>query len=251
MSECNLKTLKMEGQLYKYTNVVRGFQVRYFIVNNETSKLDYYMSEDMKAQRPRGSIDLQNAVINPSEEDSTTFSIHTPENEIVKLRAQDAKERQHWVNILRLVSEKANENAKLNNQQMNDNLISSKKVDDASLCLSVSSNNFASKPSLHDNNSNSNSLAVLSNRLDSMNINTTNRAAMNRDNYELIKEVYSHVKASQQKLEYLINDLPKRGSKVNRYDKDLLILKASARSCVSSIAECCQILKSNQRRTLN
>ena len=34
---------RMEGQLYKYTNVVRGFQVRYFKVNNETAKLDYYM----------------------------------------------------------------------------------------------------------------------------------------------------------------------------------------------------------------
>jgi hypothetical protein len=33
----------MEGQLYKYTNVVRGFQVRYFVVNQETTKLDYYM----------------------------------------------------------------------------------------------------------------------------------------------------------------------------------------------------------------
>jgi hypothetical protein len=40
----------------------------------------------MKSQRPRGSIDLQSAVISPSEEDSTTFMIHTPDNEIIKLR---------------------------------------------------------------------------------------------------------------------------------------------------------------------
>jgi hypothetical protein len=33
----------MEGQLYKYTNVMRGFQMRYFVVNQETTKLDYYM----------------------------------------------------------------------------------------------------------------------------------------------------------------------------------------------------------------
>lgn len=33
----------MEGQLYKYTNVMRGYQMRYFVVNNESNRLDYYM----------------------------------------------------------------------------------------------------------------------------------------------------------------------------------------------------------------
>lgn len=61
------------------------------------------MSEDMKHQKPRGSIELKKAVISPSEEDSTTFTIHSFENELFKLRAQDAKERQHWVNVLRFV----------------------------------------------------------------------------------------------------------------------------------------------------
>jgi hypothetical protein len=60
-------------------------------------------SEDMKHQKPRGSIELKKAVISPSDEDSTTFTIHSFENEIFKLRAQDAKERQHWVNVLRYV----------------------------------------------------------------------------------------------------------------------------------------------------
>ncbi len=59
----------------------------------------------MKHQKPRGSIELENAVISPSEEDSTTFLIHTIDNELFKLRALDAKERQHWVNVLRFVSQ--------------------------------------------------------------------------------------------------------------------------------------------------
>ncbi|RNA44934.1 oxysterol-binding -related 11, partial [Brachionus plicatilis] len=99
-----------EGNLYKYTNVVKGFQMRYFMVSAYTGKLNYYMSEDLKYQKPRGSIELLNSIISPSEEDSTTFTINTPDNEIFKLRAQDAKERQHWVNILRLVAHSKEEN---------------------------------------------------------------------------------------------------------------------------------------------
>ena len=65
----------------------------------------------MKHQKPRGSIELKKAVISPSDEDSTTFTIHSFENEIFKLRAQDAKERQHWVNVLRyVVQSKGGEN---------------------------------------------------------------------------------------------------------------------------------------------
>ncbi len=42
----------------------------------------------MKHQKPRGSIELENAVISPSEEDSTTFLIHTIDNELFKLRCK-------------------------------------------------------------------------------------------------------------------------------------------------------------------
>jgi hypothetical protein len=31
--------------------------------------------------------------------------VYSTDNEMYKLRAQDAKERQHWVNVLRLVSQ--------------------------------------------------------------------------------------------------------------------------------------------------
>lgn len=104
----------------KYTNVIRGYQFRYFVVNAEQGCLDYFMSEDMKCQKPRGSIELKKAVISPSEEDSTTFTIHSFENELFKLRAQDAKERQHWVNVLRFVAQShSNENDSLPSTNLN------------------------------------------------------------------------------------------------------------------------------------
>ena len=35
--------LRLEGNLFKYTNVMRGFQMRYFVVNTMMSKLDYFV----------------------------------------------------------------------------------------------------------------------------------------------------------------------------------------------------------------
>ncbi len=34
---------RLEGQLSKYTNVMRGYQFRYFVVNSELFRLDYFM----------------------------------------------------------------------------------------------------------------------------------------------------------------------------------------------------------------
>ena len=43
MSEFNLKTLRLEGQLSKFTNIVTGYKYRYFVVNNDLARLDYFM----------------------------------------------------------------------------------------------------------------------------------------------------------------------------------------------------------------
>jgi hypothetical protein len=34
---------QFKGQLYKYTNVVKGWQYRWFILDPETGILDYYV----------------------------------------------------------------------------------------------------------------------------------------------------------------------------------------------------------------
>lgn len=63
----------------------------------------------------------------PSEEDSTSFIIHTIDNELFKLRAQDAKERQHWVNVLRFVSQSYKSNDSLSNELKQDGVNQSEK----------------------------------------------------------------------------------------------------------------------------
>lgn len=90
----------LEGQLYKWTNPLKGWQQRWFTVDRQQGVLHYYMSEDRKKQAPRGSLNLWGAAIAPSEEDGQSFSISDTAGEVYKLKAGDAKERQWWVSRL-------------------------------------------------------------------------------------------------------------------------------------------------------
>lgn len=95
------------GQLYKYTNVMKGWQYRYFMVDAHAGLLHYYLCEGEKPDGnvPRGSAHLAGAVICPSDEDSKTFTVNCASGDMLKLRAQDARARQEWVNGLRAVAE--------------------------------------------------------------------------------------------------------------------------------------------------
>ncbi|XP_031563415.1 oxysterol-binding protein-related protein 11-like [Actinia tenebrosa] len=95
----------MEGQLSKWTNYVKGWQYRWFTIDPDTGVLDYYVDKEKKKQGPRGSVNLAGAVVSPSDEDSFTFSVNAVNGDIFKLRANDAKQRQHWINTLRSVAE--------------------------------------------------------------------------------------------------------------------------------------------------
>ncbi|CAG5075030.1 Similar to OSBPL11: Oxysterol-binding protein-related protein 11 (Homo sapiens) [Cotesia congregata] len=96
---------RYEGQLHKYTNAMKGWQFRWFILSPETGELHYFLSEAEKNQRPRCSIYLAGAVIAPSDEDSNTFTVNSATGDMIKLRATDARARQEWVDKLRAVTE--------------------------------------------------------------------------------------------------------------------------------------------------
>ncbi|KTF79014.1 hypothetical protein cypCar_00042713 [Cyprinus carpio] len=96
---------KVDGYLMKYTNLVTGWQYRYFVLNNEAGLLEYFVNEQSRNQKPRGSLPLAGAVISPSDEDSHTFTVNAISGEQYKLRASDAKERQHWVSRLQICAQ--------------------------------------------------------------------------------------------------------------------------------------------------
>ncbi|CAO1341472.1 unnamed protein product [Diamesa tonsa] len=98
----------LSGQLYKYTNVVKGYQYRYFSVDPEAGILNYYLcenSEESSTVNPRGQVDLNGAIVCPSDEDSRTFTINCANGDMLKLRASDARARQVWIDGLRAVVE--------------------------------------------------------------------------------------------------------------------------------------------------
>lgn len=113
----DLRHQVFEGQLNKFTNVVRGWQYRWFVVRPETGMLDYHLMEEPSVLTPkesgslkvsgkcRGSQHLAGCIVVPSDEDSLTFNAIFASGETYKLRASNVRERQVWVDRLRAVAQ--------------------------------------------------------------------------------------------------------------------------------------------------
>ena len=103
---CACVCSRLEGQLQKWTNALKGWQSRWLSVDQQQGVLHYYtvrvlttdiehpymvystcsvclsQSEDRKKFPPRGSLHLWGAVIAPSDEDSQTFSVNGANGEV-------------------------------------------------------------------------------------------------------------------------------------------------------------------------
>lgn len=114
---------ELSGSLYKYTNVVKGerkftpnrsllmstnvqfvgFQLRFCRVDAENGILSYYLvdsgEDQFNGNPPRGQVYLMGALINPSDEDSRTFTINPAAGETIKLKANDARSRQEVIRL--------------------------------------------------------------------------------------------------------------------------------------------------------
>ncbi|CAH1406871.1 unnamed protein product [Nezara viridula] len=94
-----------EGQLSKYTNMMKGWQLRWFILNPKTGVLSYFINEGDKWKRPKGWTNMFSAIIAPSDEDSNTFTVSSVCGDCLKLRARDARIRRDWITKLRTVAQ--------------------------------------------------------------------------------------------------------------------------------------------------
>lgn len=63
---------------------------RFFVLNNEAGVLEYFVNEQSRPQKPRGTLALAGAVISPSDEDSHTFTVNAISGEQYKLRGAGA-----------------------------------------------------------------------------------------------------------------------------------------------------------------
>ncbi|KAI0209600.1 Oxysterol-binding protein-related protein 9 [Lamellibrachia satsuma] len=90
----------MEGPLSKWTNVVRGWQYRWFVLDDDVGLLSYYTSkEKMSRGVRRGCVRLKGATIGIDDEDDSTFTI-TVDQKMFHFQARDADERERWIHNL-------------------------------------------------------------------------------------------------------------------------------------------------------
>ncbi|XP_064612386.1 LOW QUALITY PROTEIN: oxysterol-binding protein 1-like [Liolophura sinensis] len=92
------------GWLYKWTNYIKGYQKRWFVLQN--GLLSYYRTQAEMAHTCRGTINLANAFIH-TDSDSCTFVISNGGTQSFHLKASSEVERQKWVTALELAKAKA------------------------------------------------------------------------------------------------------------------------------------------------
>ncbi|XP_073844204.1 oxysterol-binding protein-related protein 9 isoform X1 [Musca autumnalis] len=107
----------MEGTLSKWTNVMKGWQYRFFVLDENAGLLSYYTSKEkmMKGVR-RGCVRLKDAVIGIDDQEDNTFTI-TVDHKTFHFQAQHSEEREKWVRRLEdTIQRHANRNRMWDNQ---------------------------------------------------------------------------------------------------------------------------------------
>ncbi|XP_037106806.1 oxysterol-binding protein 1-like isoform X2 [Syngnathus acus] len=92
-----------KGWLFKWTNYIKGYQRRWFVLNN--GLLSYYRSQAEMGHTCRGTINL--ATANIVVEDSCSFVISNGGAQTYHLKASSEVERQRWITALELAKTKA------------------------------------------------------------------------------------------------------------------------------------------------
>ncbi|XP_054153355.1 oxysterol-binding protein-related protein 11-like isoform X2 [Oppia nitens] len=214
--ELALQSQPIEGQLNKYTNVVKGWQYRWFVLNPNRGTLEYHMLEEKKKSHPRGCVYLAGCVISPSDEDSQTFTVSAACGEVYKLKAADAKERQFWVNKLRQVA------------------------------LNQENRIAAQHPPLHSSVANTvSTTGSMKSSTKSMKRQTIGGGtAGNSSSLETVRDILVQTQRYQRTLVNSIEDYTCN-------DEELLLMKATTYSAVMSLEQCFAILLSIQNSKLN
>ncbi|RWS12708.1 hypothetical protein B4U79_11050 [Dinothrombium tinctorium] len=94
---------EMKGWLYKWTNYLKGYQKRWFVLAN--GLLSYYRNPTEMSHTCRGTISLVSAVIHT--EDSCNFVVSNGGTQTFHLKAISEIERQKWVTALELAKARA------------------------------------------------------------------------------------------------------------------------------------------------
>ncbi|XP_028317108.1 oxysterol-binding protein-related protein 10 isoform X1 [Gouania willdenowi] len=249
----------LEGVLCKYTNLIQGWQNRYFVLDSELGQLQYFVNEQGKSQKPRGSLPLIGASVTTSDEAPHMFIVNSVNGELYKLRASDAKEQQFWISQLQACARRhSDSSAKVRKLKSSDEHLGADRVATGQEVQGSASSgrtrSFSLLPHLTPSSS-PGSQRHLGHAASPSNIVTITHhkspAAGRRAKSQYpgrlleVKEVMSHAEGQQKNLVQSIDSLPPRGP-VSCLDQDLLLLKATSAATLSCLGECLSILQHSQ-----
>lgn len=220
----------MEGLLNKYTNVMKGWQYRWFVMDADSGMLEYFEKEEHKKQRPRGYVHLAGAVISPSDEDSQTFSVSAANGEIYRLKASSTKERQLWIDKLRTTAEFHTNHMTSGGQQ-------SVRRESRSSSLLKTLTDVA--PPKKKTEVVPHEVPVKSHKAPAPRPHTL-------DPFREVKEYISEANEYAVHLVDKIESLPVSAEPIGGLDKDLLLLKATSTATLSSLGQCLRMLQHQQ-----
>ncbi|KAG5684373.1 hypothetical protein PVAND_013608 [Polypedilum vanderplanki] len=92
--------IKKRGWLYKWTNCLKGYKKRWFVVSNDGTRLSYYKNQNEIDKNCRGTISLNEVQINAV--DSHTFVILNNGTQNIRVRANNEEDLISWINALEI-----------------------------------------------------------------------------------------------------------------------------------------------------
>uniref|UniRef100_A0A8C5QJF7 Oxysterol-binding protein n=1 Tax=Leptobrachium leishanense TaxID=445787 RepID=A0A8C5QJF7_9ANUR len=219
----------IEGVLSKYTNLLQGWQNRYFMLDFDSGTLQYFVTESSKNQKPRGCLSLSGAVISLSDEFPNMIAVYSANGEIYKLRAADSKERQFWLNQLQAC-------AKFHTE--------------SKTSVSQRSRSYSLLPHGTPSSSSPGSQRHLIHSGPSVVTVTHHKSPaaarkakiQNSDQLHEVKEVMAQAEGQQRNLVHAIESLSGSGP-LSALDQDLLLLKATSAATLSCLGECLHLLQ--------
>ncbi|KAM9076512.1 oxysterol-binding protein-related protein 10 isoform 2-T2 [Megaptera novaeangliae] len=221
----------LEGVLSKYTNLLQGWQNRYFVLDFETGILQYFVNEQSKHQKPRGALSLSGAIVSLSDEAPHMLVVYSANGEMYKLRAADAKEKQFWVTQLRACAKY--------HMEMNSKTTPSSRSRSLTL-LPHGTPNSASPCSQRHLGAGAPGVVTITHHKSP----AAARRAKSQYSGQLheVREMMTQVEGQQKNLVHAIESLPGSGP-LTALDQDLLLLKATSAATLSCLGECLSLLQ--------
>ncbi|XP_077928862.1 oxysterol-binding protein-related protein 10 isoform X2 [Halichoerus grypus] len=225
----------LEGVLSKYTNLLQGWQNRYFVLDFEAGILQYFVNEQSKHQKPRGALSLSGAIVSLSDEVPHMLVVYSANGEMYKLRAADAKEKQFWVTQLRACAKYHMETSSKTTPSSRSRSLT---------LLPHGTPNPASPCSQRHLGAGAPGVVTITHHKSP----AAARRAKSQYPGQLheVREMMNQVEGQQKNLVHAIESLPGSGP-LTALDQDLLLLKATSAATLSCLGECLHLLQQSMQ----